>query len=191
MSFRIRTYNNIATQGLALLTEAGCEVGAAVDKPDAIILRSQKLHDEPIADSVLAVARAGAGVNNIPIDRFTAAGTPVFNTPGANANAVKELVAASLFLASRDILGGANYAQSLAGVDDATEMSKLLESEKKRFAGSEVQGKVLGVVGLGAIGRIAILLNYESWLRSSDLGRGRMAVIESCAQERIAARLAW
>jgi len=152
MSFRIRTYNNIATQGLALLTEAGCEVGAAVDKPDAIILRSQKLHDEPIADSVLAVARAGAGVNNIPIDRFTAAGTPVFNTPGANANAVKELVAASLFLASRDILGGANYAQSLAGVDDATEMSKLLESEKKRFAGSEVQGKVLGVVGLGAIG---------------------------------------
>lgn len=152
MSFRIRTYNNIAKRGLALLTEAGCEVGPQLDNPHAIILRSQKLHDEPIADSVLAVARAGAGVNNIPIDRFTSAGAPVFNTPGANANAVKELVAASLFLASRDILGGANYAQSLAGIDDATAMSKLLESEKKRFAGSEVHGKVLGVVGLGAIG---------------------------------------
>jgi D-3-phosphoglycerate dehydrogenase len=102
----------------------------------------------------LAVARAGAGVNNVPVADYTDQGIVVFNTPGANANAVKELIVAGLLLASRDIYGGMNYVQGLTHMDDGGEMGKLLEKEKKRFAGSEIMGKTLGVVGLGAIGSI-------------------------------------
>src|SRR5690606_29059537 len=109
----------------------------------------------------MAVGRAGAGVNNIPVSDYTKKGIVVFNTPGANANAVKELIAASLFLSSRDIFGGMSYVQSLAQMTDGAEMSKLLEKEKKRFAGSELLAKTLGVVGLGAIGSMVANMALE------------------------------
>jgi len=150
--FKIRTYNNISDRGLSRFTQGASQVGPDIDRPDAYLLRSQKLHGEPIPDSLLAVARAGAGVNNIPLEQYSHRGIVVFNTPGANANAVKELVAAALFLSSRNILGGMNFVQGLRDIDDAAELSRRLEQEKKHFAGTEVAGKTLGVIGLGAIG---------------------------------------
>ncbi len=152
--YRIRTYNNIAPRGLERLSAARFEVAPKLTDADGIVLRSHSLHDEPIDEQVLVVARAGAGVNNIPVADFTRRGIVVFNTPGANANAVKELVAAALLLTSRDIFGGMQFAQSLAGIDDPAEMGRRMEREKKRFAGSEIYGKTLGVVGLGAIGSL-------------------------------------
>jgi len=150
--YKIRTYNQISDVGLSRFTMDNYEIGAAVEEPDAFILRSQKLHDEPMPASVLAVARAGAGVNNIPIDDYTQKGVVVFNTPGANANAVKELVTASLLLSSRGILDGMNRVQEMTDITDPEVMAKQLEKEKKQFAGSEIAGRTLGVVGLGAIG---------------------------------------
>jgi D-3-phosphoglycerate dehydrogenase len=127
-------------------------VGPDVAEPDALILRSHKLHGETIPDSVLAVARAGAGVNNIPIDDYTHRGIVVFNTPGANANAVKELVTASLLLSSRGILNGMSRVQEMTDISDPETMARQLEKEKKQFAGCEIAGRTLGVIGLGAIG---------------------------------------
>jgi len=150
--FKIRTYNSLAAKGLERFPADQYQVGPEVSPADALMLRSQKLHDEIIDESVIAVARAGAGVNNIPVTQYAERGIVVFNTPGANANAVKELVAAALLLASRDIFGGMSYVQSLVDVDNSTAMHKLLEANKKRFAGSEITGMTLGVVGLGAIG---------------------------------------
>ena len=150
--YKVRTYNQISSKGLDRFPRESYEIASEFAQPDAFMLRSHKLHDEDIPESLVAIARAGAGVNNIPVADYSSKGVVVFNTPGANANAVKELVAASLLLGSRDIIGGINYAQSLSDMSDAGEMSKLLEKEKKRFAGSELQGKTLGVVGLGAIG---------------------------------------
>ncbi|MBK8306745.1 MAG: phosphoglycerate dehydrogenase [Gammaproteobacteria bacterium] len=150
--FRIRTYNQISVKGLDRFPRECYQVGSDADAPDALLLRSHKLVAEQITAQVKAVARAGAGVNNIPIDACTARGIPVFNTPGANANAVKELVAAALLLGSRGIYEGVQYVNSLASDMAAADMSKLLEQEKKRFAGQEIRGKTLGVVGLGAIG---------------------------------------
>ena len=120
--------------------------------PDAYLLRSHKLHGEPVPASLLAVARAGAGVNNVPVADYGKLGIVVFNTPGANANAVKELVMAGMLLATRGILPGIDYVQSLTHMTDAAEMAQLLEKEKARFAGGELKGKTLGIVGLGAIG---------------------------------------
>lgn len=159
--FRIRTYNHIAAGGLACFPAGEYEVGAEIAEPDAILLRSHSLHGEPVPGSLVAVARAGAGVNNIPIEALTRKGIVVFNTPGGNANAVKELVAAALFLSSRDILGGSNYVQALGEVSDAAELEGRLEQEKKRFAGTEIAGKTLGVVGLGAIGSMVANLALE------------------------------
>ncbi|HBD12798.1 MAG TPA: 3-phosphoglycerate dehydrogenase [Porticoccaceae bacterium] len=159
--YQVLTYNQISSKGLDRFPRDMYTVGSDVDKPDAILLRSQKLHGEHIPESVVAVARAGAGVNNIPVAEYTHQGLVVFNTPGANANAVKELVAAGLFLASRDIFGGMNYVQSLTDIDSPETMSPLLEKEKKRFAGSEIHGKTLGVVGLGAIGAIVANMALE------------------------------
>ncbi len=159
--FRVQVYNNIAAAGLACFKGGEFEVGNNFDEPDAILLRSHKLHDMKIAGNLLAVARAGAGVNNIPIKRLTPSGVVVFNTPGGNANAVKELVAAALLLASRDILGGSNYVQTLNAITDAEELARRLEKDKKRFAGSEIAGKTLGVVGLGAIGSMVANLALE------------------------------
>jgi D-3-phosphoglycerate dehydrogenase len=151
---KIRTYNAISSKGLDRFSAEKYEVGSDVTDPHGFILRSQKLHEEQVPESLLAVARAGAGVNNVPVADYTDQGIVVFNTPGANANAVKELIVAGLLLGSRDIYGGMNYVQELDHMDDAAEMGKLLEKEKKRFAGSEIMGKTLGVVGLGAIGSI-------------------------------------
>lgn len=150
--FKVKTYNAISSKGLNRFERDLYEVASEISTPDAYVLRSHKLHGEEIPSTLKAVARAGAGVNNIPVDDYTKAGVVVFNTPGANANAVKELVLAALLLSSRDIVGGMNYVQSLTDMDDAGEMGKLLEKEKKRFAGGELSGRTLGVVGLGAIG---------------------------------------
>ncbi|WP_439133382.1 phosphoglycerate dehydrogenase [Pseudomaricurvus sp.] len=150
--FKVKTYNAISNKGLDRLDRNFYQVSEGCEAPDAYVLRSHKLHDEPIPDSVKAIARAGAGVNNVPVEQCTEAGVVVFNTPGANANAVKELVLAGLLLSSRNITGGMNYVQSLTDMTDADAMGKLLEKEKKRFAGNELYGRTLGVVGLGAIG---------------------------------------
>jgi len=150
--FKIKTYNAISSKGLNRFEREDYEVASEISTPDAYILRSQKLHDEAIPSSLKAVARAGAGVNNVPVEAYTKAGVVAFNTPGANANAVKELVLSGLLLASRDITGGMAYVQGLTDMDDAGEMGKLLEKEKKRFAGCELYGRTLGVIGLGAIG---------------------------------------
>ncbi|NRB71398.1 MAG: phosphoglycerate dehydrogenase [Xanthomonadales bacterium] len=159
--YKIRTYNRISDKGLSLLAPERFAVADDMESPDAFILRSQKLHGEVLPEGLLAMARAGAGVNNIPVDDCTARGIVVFNTPGANANAVKELVAAGLLLGSRDVFGGMAFVQSLQHEKDPVAMSKLLEAEKKRFAGSEIQGKTLGVVGLGAIGAMVANMALE------------------------------
>jgi D-3-phosphoglycerate dehydrogenase len=159
--YRVRTYNKLSSKGLDRFNSENYDVSSDAVNPDAFMLRSQKLHDEEIPMSVKAVARAGAGVNNIPIDKFTEKGIVVFNTPGANANAVKELIASALFISSRDIFGGMNYVQGLTDIKDAGEMSKLLEKQKSQFAGSEVMGKTLGVVGLGAIGSMVANMALE------------------------------
>jgi len=163
--FRIRTFNNISQKGLSRFDAAQYEVGADLESPHAFILRSQNLHDLPVPDSLLAVARAGAGVNNIPVAEYSHRGIVVFNTPGANANAVKELVVAGLVLGSRDVIGGASFVQTLSGISDPVEMSALLEKEKKRFAGCELTGKTLGVIGLGAIGSMVANLGLELGMR--------------------------
>lgn len=159
--FNVRTYNQISPLGLNRFSADAYTVGPDLAEPQAYMLRSHKLHGEAIPSSLLAVARAGAGVNNIPVGDYTKEGIVVFNTPGANANAVKELIFAALFLSSRDIYGGMNYVQTLTEMTDAGEMSKLLEKEKKRFAGSELTGKTLGVVGLGAIGSMVANMALE------------------------------
>ncbi len=150
--YKVRTYNQISIKGLERFPRRSYEVGSDIAHPDAYLLRSQKLHGEPVPPSLLAVARAGAGVNNVPVINYGKLGIVVFNTPGANANAVKELVMAGMLLATRGILAGIDYVQSLTHMTDAAEMAQLLEKEKPRFAGGEIKGKTLGIVGLGAIG---------------------------------------
>lgn len=150
--FKVLTLNQISVKGLERLPRDCYEIASEFTSPDAILLRSHKLQAADIGASVKAIARAGAGVNNIPVDACTERGIPVFNTPGANANAVKELIVGALTLGSRGILEGINYVQTLSHMTDASEMSKLLEKEKARFKGNELLGKTLGVVGLGAIG---------------------------------------
>ncbi len=150
--FKIKTYNQISVKGLDRFSRETYEVGSDIGHPDAYLVRSHKMHVEPVPETLKAIARAGAGVNNLPVDAYTEKGIVAFNTPGANANAVKELVLAALLLGGRDIVGGMTYVQTLTHITDAAEMSQLLEKEKKRFAGNELLGKTLGVVGLGAIG---------------------------------------
>ena len=152
--FKVLTRNQISVKGLDRLPRQQYEIASEFNSPDAILLRSHKLAVDEISPSVMAVARAGAGVNNIPVADCTKRGIPVFNTPGANANAVKELVIAGMALGSRGILDGMKYVSTLGEMTDGAEMSALLEKEKKRFKGQELQGKTLGVVGLGAIGSL-------------------------------------
>ena len=130
------------------------EVGSDIGSPDAVLLRSQKLQGVEVPATLVAVARAGAGTNNVPVGDYSKLGIVVFNTPGANANAVKELVMAGMLLATRGILPGMAYVNSLTDMTDAAEMHALLEKEKARFAGGEIKGKTLGIVGLGAIGSL-------------------------------------
>ena len=158
---RIKTYNAISPKGLDRLERGRYEVGQDIAHPDALLLRSYKLQEDEIPDSVTAIARAGAGVNNIPLARCSERGIPVFNTPGANANAVKELVVAAMLLASRDIVGGIAFAQSQDATMSAQDMNALMEREKKRFAGAELAGKTLGVVGLGAIGSLVARMGLD------------------------------
>jgi len=150
--YKILTLNNISPVGLAKLPADSYQVSTDEVSPDAIILRSFKMHDMEIPPSLKAVGRAGAGVNNIPLEKMSAVGIPVFNAPGANANAVKELVIASLFIAARNISQAIQYTENLQGED--AELSKLVEAGKKKYAGYELPGKTIGVVGLGAIGRM-------------------------------------
>ena len=151
--FRIRTMNKISALGLELFPRDKYEIASEIPNPDAILVRSADMREMEIPSSVLAIARAGAGYNNIPVSGCSERGIVVFNTPGANANAVKELVIAALLLSSRDISGGINWACSIASKAD--EIPELVEKEKSRFEGPELRGKTLGVVGLGAIGVMA------------------------------------
>lgn len=148
----ILTLNNISPVGLERLPKTLYSFGPDIEDPEAIILRSYKMHDMDIPESLLAVGRAGAGVNNIPVDKLTELGIPVFNAPGANANAVKELVVAGLLLAYRNICPAWDYVRKLDRSDSAA-MSKAVEDGKKKYAGFELPGRTIGVVGLGAIGR--------------------------------------
>ena len=148
--FKILTLNHIRVSGLERLPRDHYEVASEIQHPDALLLRSYSLHDWPIPPSLLAVGRAGAGVNNIPIDEMSKRGIVVFNAPGANANAVKELVLTGMLLAARNIYPALEYVRQLKG--SAEELEQLVEAGKKRFAGFELPGRTLGVIGLGSIG---------------------------------------
>jgi D-3-phosphoglycerate dehydrogenase len=166
MRFRILTLNNISAQGLERLPRERYEVGSEIARPDGILVRSADMHKLSIADSVMAVARAGAGTNNIPVAALSKRGVPVFNAPGANANAVKELVLAGMFLAARNICQAWGYTRALQGDDHALE--EQVEQGKKKFVGFELPGRTLGVVGLGAVG--VEVANAALGLRMKVLG---------------------
>jgi D-3-phosphoglycerate dehydrogenase len=151
---KIKTYNAISQKGLTRFRRENFQVDPDITDADAILLRSHKLDASAIDESLKAVARAGAGTNNVAVDACTKVGVVVFNTPGANANAVKELVLCGVLLASRGIVPGIEFASTQTEIKDEAELSKLMESEKKRFKGSEISGKTLGVIGLGAIGSL-------------------------------------
>jgi len=146
---KVKLMNKIAKVGTDVLSATRYEVGTNVTDEDAVMVRSAALHDMPFSSNLKAIARCGAGVNNIPIDKCTENGVVVFNTPGANANAVKELAIAALVLASRDIIGGVKWVETLVGQEN---VAKAVEAGKSAFVGHELAGKTLGVVGLGAIG---------------------------------------
>lgn len=148
--YKVLTLNNIAVAGLRRLPRDNYEVGSEIPEPDAIILRSYNMHDMDIPASVSAIGRAGAGVNNIPVDRMSERGVPVFNAPGANANAVKELAVAGLLIAARNICEARDYVGAIGAEGD--ELNKAVEAGKKQFVGFELPGRTLGVIGLGAIG---------------------------------------
>jgi D-3-phosphoglycerate dehydrogenase len=148
--FKVQTLNKISTNGLDLLTHDKYEVASEFSAPDAIVLRSFKMHDMELPASLKAIARAGAGTNNIPIDKCSENGIVVFNTPGANANAVKELVITGMLISSRNLVDGINWSQGLQGKGD--EVPALVEKGKSQFVGSEIKGKTIGIIGLGAIG---------------------------------------
>jgi D-3-phosphoglycerate dehydrogenase len=166
MSFKILTLNNISVRGLDRLPRDRYEVASEIGHPDAVLLRSADMHSMEIPASVLAVARAGAGTNNVPVAQLSRRGVPVFNAPGANANAVKELVLAGLFLSARNICQAWAYVRSLEGDDHAVEAA--VEKGKKKFVGHELPGRTLGVVGLGAIG--VEVANAALGLRMKVLG---------------------
>ena len=148
--FKVLTLNNIAEVGLQRLPADDFEVGTDISDPDAVLLRSYDMHSMDIPDSVAAIGRAGAGINNIPVDAMSARGIPVFNAPGANANAVKELAVAGMLSAARNIFGARDY---LRGLDkEGDELDKAVEAGKKQFVGFEMPGRTLGVIGLGAVG---------------------------------------
>ncbi|ERP38889.1 phosphoglycerate dehydrogenase [Chitinivibrio alkaliphilus] len=148
--FKVQTFNKISSKGLDLLPRDTYEIASEISHPDAVILRSHKMHGMELPESVLAVARAGAGTNNVPVEEYGKKGVVVFNTPGANANSVKELVLTGMLLSSRRIVDSINWAKTLVGEGD--EVPKLIEKNKSNFTGPEIQGKTIGIIGLGAIG---------------------------------------
>lgn len=147
--FKVKLMNKIAKVGTDVLSKEKYEISDKVENEDAILVRSAALHEMPFSENLKAIARCGAGVNNIPVEKCTKAGVVVFNTPGANANAVKELAIAALILASRDVIGGVEWVKTLKGQEN---VAKAVEAGKSAFVGHELAGKTLGVVGLGAIG---------------------------------------
>ena len=181
--YKIKTINNISDKGLSRLPADTYSVSPDNEGPDAIILRSQNLHEMEIPANLKAVGRAGAGTNNVPVDRLSEQGIVVFNAPGANANAVKELVIAGMLLACRNIVQAWQYAANVEGTDD--EQNKAVEAGKKKYVGYELPGRTLGVVGLGAIGveiaNVAVALGMRvvgfdptitvssAWRMSSDV----------------------
>ncbi len=150
--FKIKTINSISEHGLGELRKRGCTIGEDISEPQGILVRSAELHDMEINPELLAIARAGAGYNNIPIEKCAEAGIVVFNSPGANAEAVKEQEIAAMVMASRDILGSIEWVRSIAGEGD--KIPALVEKGKSAFAGPELLGKTLGVIGLGAVGAL-------------------------------------
>ena len=164
--FKIQTMNKISAAGLDALKKYGCEVSESVKHPSGLLLRSADIHEMDFPESLIAIARAGAGYNNIPIDRCTEEGIVVFNAPGANAQAVKEQEIASLVMASRDILGSISWVQSIAG--EGERIPELVEKKKTEFGGPELMGKTLGVIGLGAVG--ALVANVGVDLNMKVLG---------------------
>ncbi|HQL37505.1 MAG TPA: 3-phosphoglycerate dehydrogenase, partial [Bacillota bacterium] len=148
--YNIKLLNRISSKGLENLEKRGYYVSQNADNPDAIILRSFSMHEMELPRSLKAIARAGAGVNNIPVDKCTEKGIVVFNTPGANANAVKELTILALLMSSRKVVDSILWSKSLSGIPE--DIKVLIEKEKGRFVGPEIKGKKLGVIGLGAIG---------------------------------------
>ncbi len=173
--YTIKTYNKISDTGLSQFPSDTYTIGADAAMPDAILLRSQNLHEIELPASVKAIGRAGAGVNNIPIAKCSAQGIVVFNTPGANANSVKELVIAGMLLASRRIVEGITWARSLDSQNG--DVSKVIEKGKKQFKGPEIMGKTLGVVGLGAIG--VAVANAASALGMDVVGHDPFITVKS------------
>ena len=185
--YKVRTYNQIALKGLERFPRQSYEVGSDIAHPDAYLLRSQKLQELPVPETLLAVARAGAGVNNIPVSDYSRRGIVVFNTPGANGNAVKELVMAGMLLACRGVLPALSYVAALDANAEAAGMAQQIEKDKSRFAGTELKGKTLGIVGLGMIGgmvaEMALAMGMKvvgfdpalsidaAWRVSTDVGR--------------------
>ena len=164
--FNIKTLNEISPVYKNVLAADKFTVGKDIENPDAIIVRSAAMHDLPVPEKLLAVGRAGAGYNNIPVEDYGKRGVVVFNTPGANVNAVKELAIAALLLASRDIVGGIEWAQTLRGQGAA--VAKLVEKGKNQFVGPEIMGKTLGVIGLGGVG--GLVANAAADLKMRVLG---------------------
>ena len=163
--FLVKPLSNIAQVGLDKLEGTSCDLNESTSEPDGVLVRSTKLSSEDLTDNLKAISRAGAGVNNIPVDECTEKGIVVFNTPGANANAVKELVLAGLMLSSRNIYASIDFVNDLTDKIEMSELEPYLESNKKQFKGNELSGSSLGVVGLGAIGskvaRMGVALDME------------------------------
>ena len=183
--FKIQTLNAIDPEGLSLLPTDNYEIANEMTNPDAIVLRSHKMHGMELPLSLKAVARAGAGVNNIPIDQCTDRGVVVFNTPGANANGVKELVIAGLILASRDIINGAIWVKSLVGNGD--KVPAMIEKGKNNFVGQEIKGKTLAVIGLGAIG--VLVANAAKGLGMNVIGYDPYISVEQALK--LSTRVDW
>ena len=164
--FNVKTLNEISPVYKNVLSDSEFTVGKEISQPDAIIVRSADMHDMDVPGSLLAVGRAGAGFNNIPTEKFGKLGIAVFNTPGANANAVKELAIAALLLGSRDIVGGIEWCKTLKG--KGADVAKLVEKGKNQFVGPELKGKTLGVIGLGGVG--GLVANAAADLKMRVLG---------------------
>ena len=163
--YKIQTFNQISDKGLSRLPKKEYSVGSEVENADAILVRSQKLGADNLNPNLKAVARAGAGVNNIPVEDYTKEGVVVFNTPGANANAVKELIVCSLLLASRNVLSSTQWINKQDPSISEADLNALAEKEKKQFRGCELKGKTIGVVGLGAIGSMVADVALELGMR--------------------------
>jgi len=192
--YKIQTLNKISPIGLDLFPRDNYEIASEIVNPDAVVLRSFTMHEMEIPKTVKSVARAGAGVNNIPIDKCTAQGIVVFNTPGANANGVKELVLAGLLLSSRRLVPGIEWAKTLIGKGD--EVGKLVEKGKSEFAGPEIKGKRLGVIGLGAIGVMVAndaaalgmeVMGYDPFISVDAAWRLDHSVMQAKSQEALIA----